>query len=278
VDKSHPTFWRATFSNPPINLFPPETFAALRLLMDDLETDKDVRVIVFDSDIPDYFIAHFDMEKGFTVPDMPGAAKVAEDWHNYVLRLARVPVISVAKIRGRVRGVGSEFIQACDIRYASEKALFCQPEVGVGLIPGGGGLEWLPRLVGRSRALEITVGSADFDAKTAELYGWINRFVEDTQLDDFVEEFVQRVAGMDKRPLAATKEIINDRSGLPAEVDIRASQAVFLESIQWPGTERRLRIARERGLQKVGEMELNLGYHVTNLPGEIDKPDLELLK
>src|SRR4029077_14972991 len=120
------------------------------------------------------------------------------------------PVLSIAKIRGRARGVGNEFLLACDIRFASrQKAVFGQPEVGAGLIPGGGGLEWLPRLIGRSRALEVVLGADDFDAVTAERYGMINRAIDDANLDSFVEAFVARIASFDRQALRAAKQLVN---------------------------------------------------------------------
>jgi enoyl-CoA hydratase/carnithine racemase len=261
-----PAYWQVTFDNPPINLFGPETYAQMRLLMDRLETDEHVRVVVFDSANPDYFIAHFDMERGFEVPDVPGAARIADDWHNFVVRLAKVPVVSIAAVRGRTRGIGSEFSLACDIRFASrEKAIFGQPEVGVGVIPGGGGTEWLPRLVGRSRALEIALSSDDFDGTTAELYGLVNRAIPDADFDHFVDTFARRIAGFDRQPLAEVKRIINERAGLPTEADIEASQAVFLAATAWPKTQTRLATITKRGLQQDSDIELRLGHHVTTL-------------
>jgi len=266
VTKVSPAYWRATFDNPPLNLFDPETFAALRLLMDDLEQDEDVRVVVFDSATPDYFVAHFDMVRGREVVDIPGAAPITE-FPNFVLRLANSRVVSIAAIRGCVRGVGSEFILACDMRFASrEKALFGQPEVGAGVIPGGGGLEWLPRLVGRSRALEIALLSDDFDATTAEKYGWINRAVPDAQLEQFVDNYARRIAGFGKFPLENTKRIINERAGLPTSAEISESQQVFRLCLQQPETQNRVKNLFAAGLQQDGEFERQLGRRLADTP------------
>lgn len=264
VTKISPAYWRATFNNPPINLLDPETFAALRLLMDDIEQDDDVQVVVFDSANPDFFIAHYDMVRGREVVDVPGAAPIG-DFPNFVSRLANSHVVSIAAIRGCVRGIGSEFALACDMRFASrEKALFGQPEVGAGVIPGGGGLEWLAPLVGRSRALEIALGSDDFDAATAELYGWINRAVPDAQLDQFVDNYARRVAGFGKFPLQNTKRIINERSGVPSPADIIECQQVFLECLGQPETQSRVKQLLAAGLQQDGEFERNLGRRLAN--------------
>jgi enoyl-CoA hydratase/carnithine racemase len=145
--------------------------------------------------------------------------------------------VSIAKIRGRTRGIGNEFVLACDMRFASrQSALFGNPEIGVGLVPGGGALEWLPRLVGRSRALEIVLSADDFDADVAERYGWVNLTMNDDDLDSFVDALVRRLASFDREALAAAKAQIN-RSGrrqLPS-----FSRATTCSSQPWAGPVRR---------------------------------------
>jgi enoyl-CoA hydratase/carnithine racemase len=163
IDRRNPGRWTIIFSHPPINMFVPSTIDELRMLMTDLESDPSVKVVVFESANPDFFVAHLDVAKAAERPETLGL------WRDFVLRLSSAPVVSIAKIRGRTRGIGNEFVLACDMRFASRKsALFGNPEVGVGLVPGGGALEWLPRLVGRSRALEIVLSGDDFDADIAE--------------------------------------------------------------------------------------------------------------
>ena len=150
--------------------------------MTNLEADPSVKVVVFKSANPDFFIAHLDVSKAAEQPEVLGL------WRDFVLRLSSTPVASIAKIRGRTRGIGNEFVLACDMRFASRQgALFGNPEIGVGLVPGGGALEWLPRVVGRSRALEIVLSADDFDADVAERYGWVNRTLDDDDLDPFVD-------------------------------------------------------------------------------------------
>jgi enoyl-CoA hydratase/carnithine racemase len=183
-----------------------------------------------------------------------------------VVRFARLPVLTVASIRGRARGIGSELLQACDLRFASrELAILGQPEVGAGLVPGGGCLEWLHRHVGRSRALEIVLGSEDFDAPTAELYGWVNRAISDEKLDAFVDRFCRRVDSFDKKPLTVAKSLVNERAGLPSVSELAASGAAFLKCANLPETQARGNLLNQRGLQDAGELELDLGKHVALL-------------
>ncbi|KIW65981.1 hypothetical protein PV04_08194 [Phialophora macrospora] len=272
VTKINPAYWRATLCNPPLNLFGPELYAGLRLLLDDLEKDKEVRVVVFDSDVPEYFCAHYDMmwPKGDAEPyHIPGYAPVLGDWPNFVHRLSNVGVVSIALIRGRVRGHGSEFVLACDMRFASrEKAILGQPEVGAGVAPGGGSLEWLPRLCGRSRALEIVLGSADFDGPTAELYGYVNRAIPDAELDKFVDDFARRIAGFNKFPLVHVKRFVNQRAGMASVSDVHESQQLFGRCVQTPETQRRVKNLFAAGLQQDGEAELNLGHVLSQITSD----------
>jgi enoyl-CoA hydratase/carnithine racemase len=207
-------------------MFVPTTIVELGALMTDLEADPSVKVVVFQSANPDFFIAHLDVAKAAERPEMLGR------WRDFVLRLSSAPVVSIAKIRGRTRGIGNEFVLACDMRFASRKsALFGNPEVGVGLVPCGGALEWLPRLVGRSRALEIVLSGDDFDADIAERYGWVNRTLDDANLDSFVDALVLRLTSFDRETLAAAKprSIGSGRRQLPS-----FSRATTCSSQCWP--------------------------------------------
>jgi len=220
IDRADPGRWTISFNNPPINMFVPSTIVELGALMTEIEADPSVKVVVFQSANPDFFIAHLDVDKAAERPEVLGL------WREFVLRLSSMPVVSIAKIRGRTRGIGNEFVLACDMRFASrQSALFGNPEVGVGLVPGGGAMEWLPRLVGRSRALEIVLSGDDFDADIAERYGWVNRAVDDDGLDSFVETLFRRLASFDHETLAAAKAQVN-RFGTPTATERRRGTPV----------------------------------------------------
>jgi len=233
IDRAYPGQWTVTFDNAPINMFVPGTIDELGGLMTDLEADPSIKVVVFQSANPDFFVAHLDVSKAAERPEVLG------QWRDFVLRLFSTPVVSIAKIRGRTRGIGNEFVLACDMRFASrQNALFGQPEIGVGLVPGGGALEWLPRLVGRSRALEIVLSGDDFDADVAERYGWVNRTLDDDNLDSFVETLVRRLASFDRETLAAAKSQLN-RLGTPTASELQSSIDMFFPALASPGAQAR---------------------------------------
>jgi len=263
TDRTHPGRWTITFSNPPINMFVPSTIVELRSLMTDLEADSSVKVVVFESANPDFFIAHLDVSKA---AERPGLLDL---WRDFVLRLSSAPVVSIAKIRGRTRGIGNEFVLACDMRFASrQNALFGQPEIGVGLVPGGGGLEWLPRVVGRSRALEIVLSGDDFDADIAERYGWVNRTLDDDHLDSFVDALVRRLASFDREALAAAKAQLN-RFGMPTATELQSSNDLFFPTLAWPSAQARRSKIRGIGYGLRSDFELNFGRYLPAF-GEAD--------
>jgi enoyl-CoA hydratase/carnithine racemase len=258
IDKSTPGYWRATLNHPPINTIDDRMYDELFDLIGEIEAAPSLKVVTFESANPDFFLAHYGVGESSSRFGKPR-------WIDAAIKLAQSSILSIAVIRGRVRAGGSEFTLACDVRFASrERAIFGQPEVGTGLIPGGGALERLPLLVGRSRAIEICLGADDFDADTAERYGWINRAIPDAQLNNFVANFVRRVLSFDKQALSAAKAAIN-HAGLPDEARLRATQDVFSTTLRWPEALARLSKLRERGLGTAGELELNLGRHVADL-------------
>jgi enoyl-CoA hydratase/carnithine racemase len=178
------------------------------------------------------------------------------------LRLSSAPVVSIAKIRGRTRGIGNEFVLACDMRFASrQSAVFGNPEVGVGLIPGGGALEWLPRLIGRSRALEFVLSADDFDADVAERYGWVNRALDDNDLDSFVDTLVRRLASFDRETLAAAKAQLN-RFGMPTAPELQSSNDMIFQMLAWPSAQARRAKLRGIGYGVRSDFELNFGRYL----------------
>jgi enoyl-CoA hydratase/carnithine racemase len=264
IDRTYPGCWTITFSNPPINMFVPATIIELGALMTDLEAGSSVKVVVFQSANPDFFIAHLDVAKAAERPE------VLDLWRDFVLRLSSAPVVSVAKIRGRTRGIGNEFVLACDMRFAGrQNAQFGNPEVGVGLIPGGGALEWLPRLVGRSRALEIVLSADDFDADIAERYGWVNRTLDDDELDSFVDTLVRRLASFDREVLAAAKAQLN-RFGTPTATELQSSNDMIFPMLSWPSAQARRAKLRGLGYGVQSDFELNFGRYLPAF-GEADR-------
>jgi enoyl-CoA hydratase/carnithine racemase len=259
TDRTYPGRWTITFNNPPINMYVPATIVELGTLMTDLDSDPSVKIVVFQSANPDFFVAHLDVAKAAERPE------VLRLWRDFVLRLSSTPVVSIAKIRGRTRGIGNEFVLACDMRFASrQKALFGNPEVGVGLIPGGGALEWLPRLVGRSRALEIVLSADDFDADIAERYGWVNRTLDDDDLDSFVDTFAGRLASFDREVLAAAKAQIN-RFGMPTAAELQSSNDMIFPMLTWPSAQARRANLRNIGYGVPSDFELSFGRYLTAL-------------
>jgi enoyl-CoA hydratase/carnithine racemase len=254
-----PTYLRVSINNPPLNLFDPEMIDALQELIDTIERDKDLNVVVFDSAVPDYFMAHVDLARVAELSTKPGPTGLSP-WPDVALRLQRAPFVTIGVLRGRARGVGSEFLLALDMRFASrERAILAQIEVGCGIIPGGGGLERLPSLIGRARSMEAIIGGEDFDADTAERYGWVNRSIPDAELDGFVERLAQRIAGFDRQAIATAKQSINQRTGLPSLEDIRSSETKFFEAASRPTTQARIGTLLQNGLQQPSDFELRLG-------------------
>ena len=259
IDRSNPAQWTVTFSNPPINMFVPETIIEFVKLMADLETNPAVKVVLFQSTNPDFFVAHLDVAKAAERPE------ILVFWRDFVLRLSSAPVVSVAKIRGRTRGIGNEFVLACDMRFASrQNALFGNPEIGVGLVPAGGALEWLPRLIGRSRALEFVLSGDDFDADIAERYGWVNRTLDDAELDSFVDALVRRLASFDREMLGTVKGQIS-RLGMPTVAELQSSIDLFFPALASPSALARRAKLRDLGYGVPSDFELNFGGYLPTL-------------
>ena len=263
IDKRSSAYWRATFDSPPINLIDPQTIHELDALVGEIESDPDVRVVVFDSADHDFFLAHFDVlvDKAVTSAMKPGRTGL-HPWLDVLVRLSSAAAVSIASIRGRARGAGSEFALACDIRFGSrERCVLAQFEVGVGAVPGGGPMARLARLVGRGRALEIVLGADDFPGDLAAHYGYINRALPDGELDDFVEAFASRLSNFDKRAIAEVKKLV-DGPTLPTLSEFQAGMEAYFVSATRPETRARIGAAISDGLQRRGDVELNLGRYV----------------
>src|SRR5260221_3287728 len=217
LERRLPSYWRVTFDHPPLNIFGPETIPQLNEIITGLETDQQVKVVVFDSAVEGFFLTHYDflakLEDSTSLPPGPTGLQPLPDM---LARLSRAPVASIALIRGRATGVGSELALASDMRFASrEKAILSQWEVGAGLVPGGGPMARLPRLIGRGRALEVLLGADDIPGDLAELYGYVNRALPDAELDSFVEALAMRIASFDKQAIAKTKRLVDIASLIP---------------------------------------------------------------
>jgi enoyl-CoA hydratase/carnithine racemase len=255
VIEQTPAYWRVVFDHPPFNIVDGTLYESLQQLLGRMDSSSDLRVVVFESANRDFYLAHFDLTgKIGNILTAVGPSGLPILMDTFV-RLSKSPVVSIAKIRGCVRGVGSEFVLACDMRFASrENTRLGQPEVAVGLHPGGGGTERLPHLVGRGRALEIIVGGNDFDGDTAERYGYVNRALPDAELDKFVETFARRIASFDRQAIAAAKKLVNQVS-LPSSDRLLEALNSFLTALTWPDSQRRIGALLKRGLQRDGDFE-----------------------
>ena len=263
VDRRSPSYCRITFEHPPINTITATTVAELAELVSLIEQDRDLKVVVFDSANPDFYLAHYDTEHD---PARTAALGVGPTgmhaWLDLLVRLARAPVVSIASIRGRARGAGSEFILACDIRFASrENTLVGQPEVGLSIVPGGGPMARLARLVGRGRALEILLVADDLDGPRAEHYGYVNRTIADDRLSDEVDAIAERLARFDRYAIARTKSYV-DQVTLPPESEFPPALADFFELLGQPAQQAQFARLEALGLNSDSDLERSLGRRV----------------
>src|SRR5438876_10040926 len=268
LTRRSPQYWRVTLNHPPLNVFGPESIPQLNEIVTALETDKEVKVVVFDSAVEGFFLTHYDflakIEDTIGLPPGPTGLQSLPDM---LVRLSRASVVSIASIRGRATGVGSELALAGELRFASrEKAILSQWEVGAGIVPGGGPMARLPRLMGRGRALEVLLSADDIHGDLAERYGYVNRSLPDAELDGFVDALAMRIASFDKQAIAETKRLVNAAS-LPSDAEIAPEWDAFLASVQRPASQNRIKTLVERGFHRAGDVENRLGYHVGQLGG-----------
>ena len=251
-------------SAPPMNLEGPELIRDLVSLIQKAEADENVQVLVFKSADPDYFIAHVDVTR--IKENREAAAKLdGNPSIGQVLRhISASRLVTIAQIEGRVRGVGSEFILACDMRFAArESAIFGQFEPAFGVIPGAGAAQHLTRLMGRGRALEVLLSADDYDADLAERYGWINRAIPARELGEFVIRLALRIASFPAAGHAVVKNRVN-AIALAAAEEIQHDSDLFLEGVAAPEYQRRMQAAMKRGFQ-TRDAEMNLGQLVAEL-------------
>jgi enoyl-CoA hydratase/carnithine racemase len=266
IEQRTPQYWRVTFDNPPFNIFGPETIPQLNTVIAQLESDPRLKVVVFDSAVPGFFLTHYDFVPPLNATtDLASGPTGLPPLPDMLVRLTRVPVVSIVSIRGRATGVGSELALASDLRFASrEKAILSQWEAGSALVPGGGPMARLPRLIGRGRALEVLLSGNDIGGDLAERYGYVNRSLPDTDLDSFVDSLARRIAGFDKQTLADIKRLVNATS-LPSDAEIGAGWDAFISSVRRPQAQARIRQLMEFGLQKNPDVEIHLPEYTGRL-------------
>src|SRR6202522_4272448 len=266
LNRVSPSYWRVVMNNPPLNLMGPEIVLQFREIMGAIESDEQLKVVVFESAVDGFFLNHSDfnakLEELTSISPGPTGLQA---WPDILVRLQRVPVVSIALIRGRATGNGSELTLACDMSFGSrEKSRLSQWEVGVGLVAGGGPAARLPRLIGRNRALEVLLGSDDIGGDLAQAYGYVNRSLPDAELDGFVEALATRIASFDKWAISNTKRLVNAASLTP-EVEMAAGWEACMASVARPTTQARLKALREMGFHKPGDAEDRLGFYVGRL-------------
>jgi enoyl-CoA hydratase/carnithine racemase len=231
-----------------------------------IETDEHVRVVVFDSAVEGFFLNHSDFTvKMQELTSLPQGPTGLEAWPDILVRITHAPVVSIAKIRGRATGNGSELSLASDMTFVSrEKALLSQWEVGVGMVAGGGPMARLPRLIGRSRALEVLMSSDDIRGDLAEAYGYVNRSLPDAELDAFVDVLATRISSFDKWAISNTKRLVNAAS-LPPNVEMAAGWDACMASVGRPATQARIKAFMDLGFHKPGDAENRIGHYLEKL-------------
>ncbi|SED36220.1 enoyl-CoA hydratase/isomerase family protein [Bradyrhizobium erythrophlei] len=266
INRISSAYWRVTFDNPPLNVMGPQFVREFREIITAVEADEGVKVLVFASAVEGFFLNHSDFNADLKeLTSIPQGPTGLEAWPDILVRLTRAPVVSIALIRGRATGNGSELSLACDMSFASrEKAILSQWEVGVGLVAGGGPMARLPSLMGRQRALEVLLSSDDIDGELAEAYGYVNRSLPDAELDGFVDNLAGRIASFDKWSIANTKRLVNVGS-LPPDVEMAAGWDTCMASISRPAAQSRIKALFEQGFHRPGDAEDHLGSYVGRL-------------
>lgn len=229
-----------TIDNPPRNLFDSKLIESLEILVPELETTSDVRVVVFRSAHPEFFVAHADVALLRDIAATEDAQATVERIHRLMQRIERLPMPTIAEVAGSARGAGSELLLSLDLRFAARGlAVMAQPELAFGIIPGAGGTQRLPRLLGRGRALEIIMGGSDFDADLAERYGYFNRALAADELAPFVENLAYRIASFPAPAVAAAKRAVAAADG-PVQEGFAYESAQFVYALGTPQAKARM--------------------------------------
>ena len=248
-----------TIDHPPINLLDRELMLEFHYLGKQLEQDNAVKVAVFESANPEFFIAHADVTG---IQALAAQPPLETERPNFIQamtdRFRTMPKATIAKIEGFARGGGSELALAMDMRFAAKgRAVLSQPEVALGIIPGGGGTQRLPRLMGRSRAMEIVLGCEDFSAELAERYGYVNRALPPEELGPFVERLARRIASFPAEAIAQAKAAVN-QAYAATRAELTGENQAFDKALRAPEALGRMQRFMERGGQtREGELELD---------------------
>ena len=256
-----------TIDHGDINLLDVPLFVSLLRLTEALLTADDVTVVGVGSANPDFFIAHFDVAAILQFPaDAPPARETElNGFHAMCERFRTMPKATIAEIAGRVGGGGSELSSSCDMRFgALGKTKVNQMEVPLGILPGGTGTQRLPRLLGRSRALEVILGGDDLDAETAERWGYLNRALPPDELTPFVDRLARRIAGFPPQAVARAKRAVTNADDLPLRDGLLEESFLFQETLRDPRAQAAMRRFLELGGQ-TREAELRMGDLVTEL-------------
>ena len=259
---------RVTLSNGEINLLDKPLFKEMIRLTEQLAADDQVRVVILRSANPDFFIAHFDVGLILKFPvDAPAPDAGLSPFHRMCETLRTMPKATIAVVEGRAGGGGSEIALSCDMRFALRgQAVFNQPEVALGILPGGSGTVRLSRLLGRSRALEVVLGCDDVPAETAEAWGWVNRALPAAELWPHVDRLAARIASFPAHAVAAAKASVL-RAEKEVVPDLLAEAVAFQGTLGGAGT----RAAMESFMASGGQTpagELRLG----ELAAELHRP------
>lgn len=249
-----------TIDNPPVNVMTPKLYQELVAATEQLELDEDLKVVVFQSADPDFFIAHFDVSTILTFPaDTPAErTETLSPFHQMCERVRTMPKATLVKMAGRAGGGGNEFAASCDMRFGvKNKTIINQMEVPLGILPGGSGTQRLPRLVGRGRALEICLGGDDIDAETCEQWGYLNRIFDSVEeMSEFVDALAERIAKWPKEAIGLCKASVNNAEK-PIEEGLLEEAYLFQQTLRTDGAQKNMRRALERGLQtREGEQKM----------------------